>query len=566
MHVEGTLLSTLAGMRTEAPALVLIDQNQQLRRWSFAQLYEATQACLRMLAGLGLQPGQQLLCISGDCLQFFALLHASLQAGLVFVPLHADQDKATVTAALAAPTHAMTLVEAELFPVWISRLQGRVLVFDSASEDWLPPAPVCERQEQEYDQEREQGPEQQQEQEAEELSGTWPQAGKLMHEQAALLFHSSGSSGQPKAMRYSAAQLDTFLYWQQHLFAAFPDQPQALPASRPSARLNVLPLMHWGGLSFCLQAHLEQRCVWLFKRFSASALFDAVQHSGCQLLMLVPAMYRDLLPLLQTGRPPESLRYCLTMGEAMPPALLAALRAIDTLQLYTAYGMSEALSGLAHGLVPSEHVPPDSCGRHCFGELKLVDEQGQVAASQGAAEGELWVRNATVVPRYTDAALCSEKYQNGWYRSGDWFRRDAAGNYFFVARKDGMCVHNGRNVYPWQVEDVSIEHPLVAACLACPVQTRSGSRRLALLVVATPPQLPDAADLLDFHLQHGALHTAPVHVLVQTRLPLTNSGKPDRREAARLLQAAYDAATGDITRGDVATGDVATDDAATGVI
>ncbi|HHX81578.1 MAG TPA: AMP-binding protein, partial [Pseudomonadaceae bacterium] len=112
MHAEGTLLSTLAGMRTEAPALVLFDNGQQLRCWSFAQLHEATQACKRTLAGLGLQPGQQLLCVSGDCLQFFALLHASLQTGLVFVPLHADQDQATVAAALAAPNHALTLVEA----------------------------------------------------------------------------------------------------------------------------------------------------------------------------------------------------------------------------------------------------------------------------------------------------------------------------------------------------------------------------------------------------------------------------------------------------------------------
>jgi len=496
--------------RDSAPALVWTDTAGGTLTWSFAELAEQVDAVRSLLQAAGLEPGAQVVLVCGDCLQFFALLHACLQLELELVPLYPDQDNSTLAQVLARPNHALTFVEREAGESLRVALQGPVCEFDRRRPGWLYELPLVD------------------------AGSTQTDAG------AALIFHSSGSSGGPKAIRYTREDLATFLYWQQHLFAAFPDQDCAADAI-PSPRVNALPLTHWGGLSFCLQAHMDGRCLHLFSRFDAGRLLRSVAESGCQMLMLVLAMYRDLLPELVEQGVPASLRYCLYMGENMPIQLAMALCEGPWVSRLSAYGMTEALTGLAHGLIPLNEVPPGSCGRHCFGEMLLVGEDGLAAAETGPAAGELWVRNETVRPRYLDPEHTKEKYVGGWYRSGDWMHRDANGNYFFVTRLDDMCQHNGRNVEPWQVEDVFFDHPAVADCVACPLKTRDGRRRMALMVESRAPLPPDQAQLLDFHMQSGAIYAAPGFIHVCRELPRLPSGKPDRRRIRRLLQEAYSA-------------------------
>lgn len=513
--------------RDAGPALVWMDEGVEEICWTFADLFEATASARAFLQAQGLRRGDQLLLISDDCPQVFALLHASLQLGLELLPLHPDQERSILDCAQSRRNHALTLVERALPDSVRACLRGRVLDFDKRAKHWLPQqdAGVASG--------------------AEAGSGAGAGAVAVVESAAhepggALVFHSSGSSGKPKAIRYDAADLATFLYWQQRLFAAFPDL--GLDGnSQPSPRVNTLPTAHWGGLSFCLQAHMEGRCLYLFSRFEARSLLATVARSGCQLLMLVPAMYRDLLPVLQEQGPPQCLRYCLNMGESLPILLAMALRSPSGPLLLTAYGMTEALTGLAHGSVPLHSVPPGSCGRHSFGALRLVAEDGEVAPENGPAEGELWVRNETVRPRYLDASQCEAKYVDGWYRSGDWMRRDAQGNYYFCSRMDDMCVHNGRNVEPWQVEDIFLDHPQVADCVACPLKTRDGRKRMALLVASESRPAPTQAQLLDYHVRNGAIYAAPGFIHVCEALPRLASGKADRRAIRRILQEAYNA-------------------------
>ena len=61
---------------------------------------------------------------------------------------------------------------------------------------------------------------------------------------------------------------------------------------------------------------------------------------------------------------------------------------------------------------------------------------------------------------------------DGWYISGDVFRRDADGAYFFVGRTDDMFVCGGENVFPGEVEHLLERHPDIAAGVR-----RAGARR-----------------------------------------------------------------------------------------
>jgi len=520
MLQEQDVLHVLQGMRGPAPSLVLVDGESEKLRWSYDELRQQTDYCASILLQAGALPGDTLLLWCRDVPQFFAIFHASLRLKLCLVPLHPDQDALSVETLLARLKPHFAILDnviAHALPQGLRRrgeLAAKVLLLHYDHECWLQFA----------------------------TSTAFPQASKangVGTQDTALLFHSSGTSGTPKAIHYSQAQVATFLHWQQLLFAAFPDLATSSDNTAQSPRISSLPLSHWGGLSYCLQAHLEGRCVYLCNSFSAKQTLAMAKVLACQLLFFVPAMYRELLFALREGDCPSSLRYFLTMGEAMASELARELREHTSIRLYTAYGMSEALSGLAHDRAePWEDVPEGSCGKHCFGELKLVDAQGNIASMQGEAEGELWVRNATTIPCYRDAALLDAKYSDGWYRTGDLFRRDARGHFFFVARGDDMCVHNGRNVYPQQIEAVFTQHAGIRECIAAPITTREGMRRLALLAVAdsdthTPTQL------MDHYLQRGALYAAPVFLHLTDAMPATASGKPDRKSVARVLQEAY---------------------------
>jgi acyl-CoA synthetase (AMP-forming)/AMP-acid ligase II len=513
-------------------ALCQHDNDKEVLSWSFRQLQEAQHYCSAVLRGAGLRQGDRVLLLCSDVPQFFAVFFAALDLDLCLLPLHPDQDQRCLQDIVQTQRPALALVDTAASPL-LSLVRGLIpqcIALEPGAPDWLRPLHALPSAVAAA---------------ASASSAPAPDSAAVATDRTAvatagtLVFHSSGSTGLPKALYYSRMQLDTFLQWQQRLFAPFDDEAQDHGAAVPTPRINVLPLTHWGGLSFCLQALSEGRAVHLFNVFYVSPLLQLIERSGCRLLMLVPAMYREMLLQLEQRCPP-SLRYCLTMGEAMPSALAAALRRRHGLLLCTAYGMSEALSGMAHGAVPLDEVPHGSCGQRAFGEMKLVGNDGRPQAESGEAEGELWVRNGTTVPCYRDAALLQAKYVDGWYRTGDCFRRDAAGHYYFQSRLDAMCVHNGRNIYPQQVESVFIEHPAVAACVAAPLRMPDGRRRIGVYLVLTPGHELSSHELLDYYLLHGAHYAAPVFMLLADSMPATWSGKPERAGITELLQAAHD--------------------------
>ena len=535
------VLDTLQQEHSDAPALVLVNcnadglGNEELLRWSFRELGQQRAYCEQVLQDAGARPGDRLLLCSRDLPQFFAILHACLRLELCLIPLHPDQDQQLWQSVLEINQPRIAIFEDLVFAQQRFRSDSLPLltfVLHGRESQWLRRQLSLSR-------------------------APLQQAAAALHSppvDSVLIFHSSGTTGKPKAIHYSKAQLATFLYWQQHLFLPFQDENEQrdqwrddsrdvpLESQALSPRISLLPLIHWGGLSFCLQAHMEGRCVYLANEFHPEALFALADASGCQLLMLIPAMYREMLELFQAGMYPRALRYCLTMGEAMPAGLTRDLYALTGLRLYTAYGMTEALSGLAHGTESWDQIPEGSCGRQHFGEIKLVDAQGKAAPTHGKAEGELWVRNATTSPCYLNSELLDQKYVDGWYRTGDSFFRDCQGYYFFRGRLDAMCVHNGRNVYPQQIEAVFIQHKEVAACVAAPITTTDGARRLAILVLSDPLASLSVARLLDFYLEHGALYAAPVFLQLTDSIPATASGKPERIAVAAILQNAYDKA------------------------
>lgn len=523
------LLQLLRQHAADAPALTLLSGLREELRWTYRQLWRAVAGFRGALQAAGVAPGGCVCVVADNSPHFIALFLACLEHGACFVPLHPDQASATLAGILRQLRPQLVIVDEDL--------QGGLLRSVQAAEcklwrlrirrtPWLRPILGCRTRRASLCRQAREGTD------AAALAAATNQGSKREDATPALLLHSSGSTGAPKVIQYTRARLNLFLHWQRRLFEAFPDSAST---ALPSPRVNALPLAHFGGLSFVLQALMDGRTVHLPRAIAPADYLTLAVRVRCQLLMLVPALYEALLRDAPAPRQASALRYCLTMGEAVPAQVIALLERTLGVRVYSAYGMSEGLSGLSHHAHPGSDMPANSCGRLLFGEVKLVED----SADAPAAEGELWVRNATTAPCYLDPDLNRDKFRDGWYRTGDRFRCDQQGFYYFLGRVDAMCVVNGRNVYPADVEQVFLQHADVIDAMAAVLTLDKGRQRLGVLVCLRPDSKVSPAALIDWYLEQGALHATPAWLLAGKAIPRNASGKRDRLAVADLLLQDY---------------------------
>jgi acyl-CoA synthetase (AMP-forming)/AMP-acid ligase II len=131
---------------------------------------------------------------------------------------------------------------------------------------------------------------------------------------------------------------------------------------------------------------------------------------------------------------------------------------------------------------------------------------------------------------------------DGWYRTGDLFRRDEAGCLFFQGREDDRFKVNGRWVSPVETETLLASAcPTLGDAYVVPFQDDDGEDRPALIVHASgdPDALArEATEAVERRLER---YKRPALVLVEGDIPLNKNGKPDRRAMARLVAARHKA-------------------------
>jgi acyl-CoA synthetase (AMP-forming)/AMP-acid ligase II len=351
----------------------------------------------------------------------------------------------------------------------------------------------------------------------------------------ALIVHTSGSEGKPKAIQMSHRALVNFLRHNEFLHSQFLEEGQHPAAGGPI--VSVLPLTHLGGLGICLHALLTTTPIYVMNHFFAEMYLRLLEKTHCRTTMLVPSMYRSLSkdPYLRVANL-GAIRFCITLGEPCSPELAARIEAAFGGTAVSAYGMTECLSGIGHTRkdLYNGRVKRGSCGTHCFGEVRLVDDHG----IEHANLGELWVKNPTVHECYLDPKLNESRTENGWFKTRDLFFRDSDGYFFHRGRADGMFISNGKNIYPAEIEGVLLAHPAVALACAAPIRNKFDSTVPAALILLRIPV--DVAELQDFAARSGPPHTVPQLLQVVETLPEVGPGKVNRGEVGRILQAAYD--------------------------
>jgi acyl-coenzyme A synthetase/AMP-(fatty) acid ligase len=126
---------------------------------------------------------------------------------------------------------------------------------------------------------------------------------------------------------------------------------------------------------------------------------------------------------------------------------------------------------------------------------------------------------------------------DGFYVTGDVFRRDENGFHYFVGRTDDMFVSGGENIFPGEVEKMLETHPdVVQACVVPVDDDIKGTKPVAFVVTREGSKITES-DLKVFALENAPAYQHPRSIWFLDSLPLASTNKLDRN-ALRALAAA----------------------------
>jgi acyl-CoA synthetase (AMP-forming)/AMP-acid ligase II len=126
--------------------------------------------------------------------------------------------------------------------------------------------------------------------------------------------------------------------------------------------------------------------------------------------------------------------------------------------------------------------------------------------------------------------------RDGWLMTGDLFKVDADGFWYFCGRTDDMFVCGGENIFPKEVEDLLLTHPAVLEACVVPAEYAAKGEAPVALVVASPKQKVNEMELKQFCIEHGPAYAHPRKVLFTEALPLNGAGKVDRSRVSKELR------------------------------
>jgi acyl-CoA synthetase (AMP-forming)/AMP-acid ligase II len=125
---------------------------------------------------------------------------------------------------------------------------------------------------------------------------------------------------------------------------------------------------------------------------------------------------------------------------------------------------------------------------------------------------------------------------DGFYITGDVFRRDADGFHYFVGRTDDMFVSGGENIYPADVERMLERHPDVAQAAVVPIDDEIKGQKPVAFIVPKAGHAPREDGIKQFALANAPAYAHPRFVWFVDELPLASTNKVDRVALHRLAQ------------------------------
>ena len=463
------------------------------REFTYDEIDAMARGVARALLRRGLVRGDRVAILSANRAEYLAAYFGIMRAGLVAVPVNFKFPRQTIH--------------------FIVRDSGAKLIFCDAprAPDCPPELPRIQFGDG-FDSCLDAGP----------FKAVVPRA-----DEAAMFLYTSGSTGVPKGVALSH---------QSHIWVA---QMRLAPGLDRHRYLIAAPLYHMNALALSLLACAAHATNVLLPQFTARAYIEAIERYRCTWLTAVPPMMAMMLREhdLMARTDLSSVEF-IRMGSApVSQSLMQALhRALPQAKITNAYGTTEA-GPVVFGPHPMGLPQPEMSVGYPHSEvaLRLVD-----GSNREAEQGVLEMKCPAVMLGYHNRPDVKPPFtSDGFYITGDVFRRDTDGFYYFVGRTDDMFVSGGENIYPADVERMLERHPDVAQAAVVPIDDEIKGQKPVAFVIRKPGRSPSENDIKQFALAHAPAYQHPRFVWFVDELPLASTNKVDRaalhRDAERRV-------------------------------
>ena len=491
-----TNLGSLISTDRDFNKIAIIDLGTgQERRFSYRDFEEQANAVARALTARGLARGDRVAILSANRFEYLTTVYGIMRAGFVAVPVNFKFPAATIDYIIHDSGATLVFCDALRFdsaPKDLPRIR-----FDgdhSDFADFIKPGPFT----------------------------------ALVAEpgESAMFLYTSGSTGRPKGV---------VLSHQSHIWVV--EQRMAAQDMSRHRFLVAAPLYHMNALAMSQLAYAADATMILLPRFTTQLYLQAIETYHCTWLTAVPPMIAMMLNdkerLAATDL--SSVEF-LRMGSApVSQSLLEAIhRTLPAAAVTNAYGTTEA-GPVVFGPHPKGLPQPQmSVGYpHPKVQIRLIGEDGNPADT-----GVLEMKCPAVMTGYHNRPdLAPPITPDGFYVTGDVFRRDENGFYFFVGRTDDMFVSGGENIFPGEVEKMLETHPdVIQACVVPVPDDIKGTKPVAFVVVRKGSDLSESS-LKEFALKNAPAYQHPRSIWFLDSLPLASTNKVDRNTLRELAAA-----------------------------
>jgi len=273
----------------------------------------------------------------------------------------------------------------------------------------------------------------------------------------ALLTYTSGTTGKPKAACNTHGNVcfsaEVFKVW--------------LRLGREDILLAAAPFSHITGLvAHIATAWLADIPLVMAYRFDAATMLSLIERHGCTSTVAAITAYIAMLDHPQFAAPRvKTFTKLFSGGAPVSSSVVNRWEAATGIYIHNAYGLTETTS--ATHMVPfGQRAPIDPASgvlsvgvpvpnTHC----RVVGADGTLS---GEAVGELEMQGPQIACGYwRNEKETHESFHDGWLKTGDLGRVDAAGWFYLVDRAKDVIVASGFKVWPRELELALESHPAI---------------------------------------------------------------------------------------------------------
>jgi long-chain acyl-CoA synthetase len=475
--------------------IALIYKNEKIM---YGSLYQRALFWQKLLEQKGVKPGDRVIIFCQNAPAFYIGYCAAWQIGAVVVPLNTFLKKSEIALIVQEATPAAVFVDEEQKDLF-SESGGEILLITdrmmSEQEYRSYPEFPFEMKDTGYD----------------------PDA-------TSVLVYTSGTTGTPKGVMLTGRSIVTNICQSLTRLTLIDNERVAA----------VLPLFHvFAQIASFWMSFLVGATVILVQKIDRANLLSVFEHKPT-IFFGVPALY-GFLCVLKTA-PLDTVRLFISGGDALPDKIRMLFALIYGRKIINGYGLSETSPVIAFDcddvVAASNTVGFPLIDIQC----EIRDETGRVCEANEI--GVLFVKSDSVMKGYYEAAEATAAVlENGWFCTGDYAYWARSGKLVVTGRQKDLIVNKGLKIYPQEVENILLSHPLVIRAAVIGIHDdESGQVPIAWVQVrSVEPELEK--ELKNMCMQQLATYKVPRKIFcVIQDLPLTATGKVNKKALVQTMK------------------------------